>query len=113
MEELVEERPVMKPLLNKSNLKKIDVSGIPKNKPLSSFNSEDCTYHVICGSFSILENAYKRKEELLSLGYSAEVIIGSKLNYVSSSCHSDRSLAEVAGKDLKSRDGFSSWILKR
>ncbi len=98
------------PVLNWSKTTKLDPSKFPKKQ---IDNPVDCSYHVICGSFSILENAHKRKEELISKGYRAEVIIGSKLNYVSSSCHLDRPSAVEAGENLKAKDGFSSWILKR
>lgn len=105
--EIVEE---IVPVLNWSKTKKLDPSKFPK-KQVEKI--EGCSYHVICGSFSILENAHKRKADLVSKGYAAEVIIGSKLNYVSSSCHLDRPSALIAGESLKSKDGFSSWILKR
>lgn len=107
--ELVIEEPI-KPLLNWSSSSKIDPTKFTiKQQP----NEQNCSYHVICGSFSILENAYNRKAELISKGYSAQVIEGSKLNYVSSSCHIDRSQALSAGEEMKQKHGFSSWILKR
>ncbi|MFT4599846.1 MAG: YVTN family beta-propeller protein [Arenicella sp.] len=76
-------------------------------------SSEDCTYYVICGSFSILENAYKRAAELDAKGYTCKVIKGSKLNYVAPSCFDSRELAEASMKQLKASEGYSAWILKR
>ena len=107
--EIKDDQPAI-PVLNWSKITKINPAKFAKKQVE---NPDDCAYHVICGSFSILENAQNRKEELISKGYTAQVIIGSKLNYVSSSCHLDRSAAVSAGELMKSKDGFSSWILKR
>ena len=114
------EKPVeLKPMLNWSDLRKFEAGDFPKSEPIVDEvmpvvqSNAGCAYHVICGSFSILDNAKKRTEELKLLGYNAEVIVGKELNYVSTSCHVDRESALKAGGDLKSKDGFSSWILKR
>ncbi len=76
-------------------------------------SNEVCSYYVVCGSFSILENAYKRKAELDKNGYSCTVIEGTKLNYVAPTCFDNRNEAEASAKQLKSSEGYSAWILKR
>jgi len=75
--------------------------------------SGDCTYFVICGSFSIAENAQKRVKELTDLGYSCEVIEGRKLTHVSPSCAETREKADEAMSAFVNQSGFSAWILKR
>lgn len=72
----------------------------------------ECTYHVIAGSFSDPNNAEKRKDELISKGYSAVVIEGN-LNYVSAVCYANRGDAEGGVNQVKSNTGYSAWILKR
>lgn len=74
--------------------------------------SKDCHYHLIAGSFSVPENADKKKEELKLKGYSAEVIVG-KLNYVSVNCYGSREEAESHLDDIKKQLNESIWILKR
>ena len=75
-------------------------------------SSGECHYHVIAGSFSVLENAHKRRDELVNKGYSATIISGS-LNYVSANCFDERASAEEGASQLKSALGYSAWILKR
>lgn len=72
----------------------------------------ECQYHVIAGSFSVLENAHKRRDELAGKGYSATIISGA-LNYVSANCFEKRASAEESASQLKSQLGYSAWILKR
>lgn len=72
----------------------------------------ECQYHVIAGSFSVLENAHKRRDELIGKGYSAKIISGA-LNYVSANCFDNRESAENGASQLKSQLGYSAWILKR
>jgi len=98
---------------------------IPKQKNLNHpqptslrFNrlaneSVDCAYYIICGSFSIAENAQKRVKELTDLGYSCEVIEGRKLTHVSPSCAETREKADEAMSQFVNQSGFSAWILKR
>lgn len=71
-----------------------------------------CKYHVIAGSFSVLENANKRQKELMDKGYPASVING-QLNYVSANCYNSREEAEKGVIDVKDQTGYSAWILKR
>jgi hypothetical protein len=78
-----------------------------------SDSSADCLYYVICGAFSIPENADKRIKELNGNGYQCEVIVGAKLTYVAPLCSDNRSSAEDQMKLLKEKEGFSAWILKR
>jgi YVTN family beta-propeller protein len=75
-------------------------------------NPQNCQYHVIAGSFSIMENAQKRQKELSGKGYPAAIISG-QLNYVSAQCYNSRSEAEEGVKSIKSNTGYSAWILKR
>ena len=72
----------------------------------------ECHYHIIAGSFSVLENAHKRQKELSDKGYSASVIQG-QLNYVSAVCYSTRQDAEKGVIEVKNQTGYSAWILKR
>ncbi len=74
---------------------------------------ENCTYHVIVGSFSVPENAESYKKSLTEKGLSAQVIAGSKLNYVSAQCFSSREQADASLPDYKNKLGVSGWILKR
>jgi YVTN family beta-propeller protein len=73
---------------------------------------KECHYHVIAGSFSVMENAENRKSELKGKGYSAIVIEGA-LNYVSASCYESKTAAEKGMHEIKSATGYSAWILKR
>ena len=72
----------------------------------------DCIYHLITGAFSQIDNAEKRKKELLSKGYPAQIIKG-KLNYVSVNCFTTKSDAESAMPDVLTKTGYTSWVLKR
>ena len=109
-EEIVEEKPL------------IEEVHISRKAPLELVQKDrfaripeptgDCHYHVIAGSFSDPNNAQKRKDELISKGYSAVVISG-KLNYVSALCYDDRNEAQTGVTQVKSTTGYSCWILKR
>lgn len=81
----------------------------PKDEVMET---SECHYHVIAGSFSVLENAHKRQKELTDKGYSASVIQG-QLNYVSAVCYSTRKDAEKGVIEVKNQTGYSAWILKR
>lgn len=78
-----------------------------------STESVDCHYYVVCGSFSILENAHKRVQELTDLGFSCEVIEGVKLNHVTTACAESRDNAQLQLIHFEKSSGFSAWILKR
>jgi len=102
------EEVVLSPVLNASYLKRPDWSSSKKKS-----NESGCKYHVIVGSFSILDNAENRKKEINSQGYEALIIKGTELNYVSAQCFSERSKAEENISIIKEDIGIKGWVLKR
>jgi YVTN family beta-propeller protein len=99
---------VLQPLLNSSSLTRPNFSS-----QIKKTNDSSCKYHIIVGSFAILSNAEKRKNEIISQGYEAVVIEGKELNYVSAQCFSERGNAENNISIIREDIGIKGWVLKR
>lgn len=96
------------PKVNGTNFHKPNFSSLPKKQ---NENEVSCTFHIIVGSFSILENAENVKEDLENKGYPAQILPG-KLNYVSAQCFVSRETAQNNISAVKSKTGMDGWILK-
>ena len=86
---------------------------ITKTGTTEKANSAACSYHVIVGSFSIPENATEFKKTVDKKGYSATIINGSKLTYVSAQCFDSRESAAAAIDGIYADIDVKGWVLKR
>ncbi len=84
---------------------------VTETKTISTSNGA-CAYHVIVGSFSIYDNAVSFQSTVQKKGYSAVLIEGKGLTYVSAACYSSRDEATGAISSIYSDLDVKGWVLK-
>jgi YVTN family beta-propeller protein len=72
-------------------------------------------FHVIVGAFSSQSNAENKKTELISLGFSAQIIEGERLIYVSAQSFLTKADAEIGKTAIATQlsDGASPWVFQK
>ncbi len=72
-------------------------------------------FYVIVGAFSSRSNAENKKAELISLGFSAQIIEGERLIYVSAKSFLTKADAEIGKIAIAAQlsDGASPWVFQK
>lgn len=72
-------------------------------------------FHVIVGAFSSRDNAEDKKAELISLGFSAQIIEGERLIYVSAKSFLTKADAEIGKISIADQltDKASPWVFQK
>lgn len=85
----------------------------PTETKIPATSNGACAYHVIVGSFSIYDNAVSFQSTVQKKGYSAVLIEGKGLTYVSAACYSSRDEATGAISSIYSDLDVKGWVLKK